>query len=66
MVLGRQPKLGLAELESLYGGDKLKTIGDHAVIVDVDPCLLRGPKPTDAIGIEARPKGGSVLACLDP
>src|SRR5688572_29412871 len=40
MILGRQPELGLAELESLYGGDKLKTVGDQAVIVDVDPCLL--------------------------
>src|SRR3954468_21343147 len=40
MILGRQPALGLAELESLYGGEKLRPIGDKAVIVDVDPCLL--------------------------
>jgi tRNA G10 N-methylase Trm11 len=40
MILGRQPTLGLAELESLYGGDKLKPAGTKAVIVDVDPCLL--------------------------
>ncbi len=40
MVLGRQPSLGLAELESLYGANKLKPVGDKAVIVDVDPCLL--------------------------
>ena len=40
MILGRQPELGLAELESLYGADKLRRIGSQAVIVDTDPCLL--------------------------
>ncbi|PIZ61637.1 hypothetical protein COY17_03925 [Candidatus Saccharibacteria bacterium CG_4_10_14_0_2_um_filter_52_9] len=40
LVLGRQPALGLAELESLYGADKLKAVGKHAAIVDVDPCML--------------------------
>jgi tRNA G10 N-methylase Trm11 len=40
LILGRQPALGLAELESLYGADKLQPVGDQAVIVDVDPCLL--------------------------
>lgn len=40
LVLGRQPALGLAELESLYGADTLRLVGDKAVIVDVDPCLL--------------------------
>ena len=40
LILGRQPAPGLAELESLYGADKLTPIGDQAVIVDVDPCLL--------------------------
>jgi tRNA G10 N-methylase Trm11 len=40
LILGRQPKLGLAELESLYGADKLQPVGSQAVIVDVDPCLL--------------------------
>lgn len=40
MILGRQPALGLAELESLYGGDKIRSIGSQAVVVDVDPCLL--------------------------
>jgi tRNA (guanine10-N2)-dimethyltransferase len=39
-VLGRQPALGLAELESLYGAAKLQPVGEKAVIVDVDPCLL--------------------------
>lgn len=40
MILGRQPALGLAELESMYGAAALRPIGDQAVIVDVDPCLL--------------------------
>jgi tRNA G10 N-methylase Trm11 len=31
---------GIAEIESLYGKDKIKLVGDKAVIVDVDPCLL--------------------------
>lgn len=40
LILGRQPELGLAELESIYGADKLKVVGKQSVIVDVDPCLL--------------------------
>jgi SAM-dependent methyltransferase len=40
MILGRQPELGLAELESLYGPAVLRTVGNHAAVVDVDPCLL--------------------------
>lgn len=40
LILGRQPQLGLAELESLYGADKVENINNIAAIVDVDPCLL--------------------------
>lgn len=40
LILGRQPALGLAELESLYGADKVQPVGDKVAIVDVDPCLL--------------------------
>ena len=40
LTLGRQPLLGIAEVESLYGGDKVRPVGQTAVIVDVDPCLL--------------------------
>lgn len=40
LILGRQPALGMAELESLYGAKKLQPVGTQAVIVDVDPCLL--------------------------
>jgi tRNA G10 N-methylase Trm11 len=39
-ILGRQPALGLAELESLYGPDKLRLLGSKAAIIDIDPCLL--------------------------
>lgn len=40
LILGRQAELGLAELESLYGADKVRPAGDQAAVVDVDPCLL--------------------------
>lgn len=36
-TLGRQPALGLAELESLYGADTLHPFGDAAALVDIDP-----------------------------
>ena len=40
LVLGRQPALGLAEVESLYGAEKVRPVGPQATVVDVDPCLL--------------------------
>ena len=40
VLLGRQPALGLAELESLYGATKVRMAGDQAAVIDVDPCLL--------------------------
>ena len=40
LIHGRQPTLGRAELESLYGADKLQPAGEKATLVDVDPCLL--------------------------
>lgn len=40
LILGRQPALGLAELESLYGAAAVRTVGSQAAIVSVDPCLL--------------------------
>jgi SAM-dependent methyltransferase len=39
-ILGRQPVLGLAELESLYGAGKVRAAGEQAAVVEVDPCLL--------------------------
>ncbi len=35
-ILGRQPKLGLAELESLFGSENVQPIGDVAAIVKTD------------------------------
>lgn len=32
--------LGLAELESLYGADKVRPVAEKVAVVDVDPCLL--------------------------
>lgn len=40
LILGRQPALGLAELESLYGGESVEALGSQAALVRVDPCLL--------------------------
>jgi tRNA G10 N-methylase Trm11 len=40
LTLGRQPLLGIAEVEALYGASKVRPVGETAVIVDVDPCLL--------------------------
>lgn len=37
IILGRQPKIGLAELESLYGADKLQPVGEQAVLIDLPP-----------------------------
>lgn len=36
-VFGRLPKLSLAELESLYGADKLRPIGNQAALLDIEP-----------------------------
>jgi tRNA (guanine10-N2)-dimethyltransferase len=33
-ILGRQPKISLAELEALYGAEKVKPIADYAALVD--------------------------------
>ena len=40
LILGRQPAIGLAELESLYGSSKIRQVGEKVAVVDVDPCLL--------------------------
>lgn len=33
-ILGRQPAIGLAELESLYGADKVRPVGNQAALLD--------------------------------
>ncbi len=40
VILGRQPDLGLAEIESLYGEDKVHRAGHNVALIDVDPCLF--------------------------
>ena len=40
VILGRQPALGIAELESLYGSEKVKLINKDAVQVGVLPCSI--------------------------
>lgn len=40
LILGRQPEIGIAELESLYTPTKVTPINQQVVLVDVDPCLL--------------------------
>jgi SAM-dependent methyltransferase len=39
-ILGRQPAIGVAELESLYGSDRVQLLGNKAVQVAIDPCLF--------------------------
>src|SRR5579872_5668795 len=39
-ILGRQPQLGLAELESLYGSQHVRQIGFDVGLVEVDPCTV--------------------------
>lgn len=41
VVLGRQPALGLAELESLYGADSLHPISDQIALLDRDPSEVK-------------------------
>lgn len=35
-ILGRQPKIGLAELESLYSADNVQPVGDTAAMINVE------------------------------
>jgi len=39
-ILGRQPALGLAELESLYGSQNVQSVGNHAAQVRIMPCSI--------------------------
>lgn len=59
LILGRQPALGMAELESLYGSAAVRGVGTKAAIVEVDPCLLAFDRLGGSI------KFCKVLATLD-
>jgi tRNA G10 N-methylase Trm11 len=39
-ILGRQPALGIAELESLYGSSRLSVIGAQTVRLKIAPCSI--------------------------
>jgi hypothetical protein len=36
-ILGRQPALGIAELESLYGAENTQPFGQSACLLKLDP-----------------------------
>ncbi|MDO4871858.1 MAG: hypothetical protein Q4A27_00280 [bacterium] len=35
-ILGRQPAIGIAELESIFGGEKIRVLGNYACLVDTE------------------------------
>ncbi|MDO4902096.1 MAG: hypothetical protein Q4A21_00890 [bacterium] len=35
-ILGRQPAIGIAELESVFGGENIRILGTHAALVDAE------------------------------
>ncbi|MBI1856679.1 methyltransferase domain-containing protein [Candidatus Saccharibacteria bacterium] len=39
-ILGRQPALGIAELESLFGGDNIQPIGEHGALLNIEPAQI--------------------------
>lgn len=39
-IFGRQPQLGLAEIESLYGNEVICPIENIAATIDISPCLI--------------------------
>ncbi len=59
LILGRQPAFGLAELESLYGADSIRRVGNYAALLDIDPTEVRFGRLGGSI------KLAKVLASLD-
>ncbi|MBI3494927.1 hypothetical protein HY004_03030 [Candidatus Saccharibacteria bacterium] len=57
-ILGRQPAIGLAELESLYDASSLRPVGDYAAVVERDTEVNFGR-------IGGAIKVGKVLATID-
>lgn len=55
-ILGRQPAIGLAELESLYGSDHVRPVGDVAAFID---------GPIDFTRLGGSVKAGKVLTILE-
>src|SRR5688500_6500316 len=40
-ILGRQPRLGMAELEALFGASSLQPLGSSAVMIEMNPHTIR-------------------------
>lgn len=40
VILGRQPALGFAELESIFGARQVKPVGKEAAIIEVNPAVI--------------------------
>lgn len=59
VIFGRQPKLGLAELESLYGADSLEPIGHVAALINKDPSQI------NFAALGGTVKFGKLLTVLD-
>jgi hypothetical protein len=59
IILGRQPALGLAELESLYGGQALTNVSNQAALLDVATSEIKFSRLGGAV------KLGKVLTILD-
>lgn len=59
LILGRQPELGVAELESLYGAELTRMAGDTAVVVDLPY------QDIDFTRLGGSVKQGEVLAVLE-
>ena len=66
-ILGRQPKLSIAELESIFGSDTLTPVGEEVCLVDTD-----SPLPQSRLGgtiksarILTRLKDASLESCFN-
>lgn len=59
LILGRQPALGMVELESLFGNDAIKPVGNNAVVCDIDAKEI----PFDRLGGSV--KLAKILTWLD-
>ncbi len=57
-ILGRQPKISLAELESLFGAEKITPVGDYAALVDAE-------EPLPQIRLGGTMKSATILTRLE-
>jgi len=70
-ILGRQPAIGRAELESLFGAEHIQPLGDAAVISDVDPSAVdfarigSSVKLAEQLSVITKPSMSSLHTQLD-